>query len=559
MPSEPSSGASAAAVLSVYAEPLLRGRRVAVLGDATLGLAAAIAQRGARLVHAYDPDPVRVAQALAVVARGGAVSFAVLGEDLGVRDGAFDVVLVPDLSLFGGAAELVRRARRLTSSAGVALFATPNGKAERALAPRRAARSANLPGYYELFDAVSLQFSVVRMLGQAPFVGYTVADFAPESEPEVTVDTSLLAASEEPEWFIAVASDRAVELEAYSVIELPLADLDLTTAAASSPSERHAEDRAALAEAQAGLALLRVELDNMRERQREQSRAAEAASAAASSRVVELETELVGRDKRLRELEARAGDAHVRGERLAHALSDMEEELRAQRDRATRLAKQLDDERKARQKAEIELGMQRNSPALAERDQRIAKLSAELDAAHLRMTELEHAATERAPVAPDPALVDRIAELEAAMRDAQGEVVALAHQRDTSEAEARAFALELTTLKRAIEQAPGEDAPGVDDVTALERILQERGARVSTLERELRESERIGRELIQELATSALSAAASGPVEEGDMQLRRRLDALATKAAQCEAELQAMSWRNIQLEQRLADAPASEA
>jgi chromosome segregation ATPase len=545
--------------LSVYAEPLLRGRRVAVLGDATLGLAAAVAQRGARLVHAYDPDPVRVAQALAVAARGGTVSVAVLGEDLGVRDGAFDVVFVPDLSLFDDAAELVRRARRLTSSAGVAIFATPNGKAERALVPRRAVRSANGPGYYELFDAVSLQFSIVRMLGQAPFVGYTVADFAPESEPEVTVDTSLLAASEEPEWFIAVASDRAIDLEAYSVIELPLADLALAMAAASPLSERHAEDRAALAEAQAGLALLRVELDNMRERQREQTRVAEATSAATSSRVVELEIELAGRDKRLRELEARAGDAHVRGERLAHAMSDMEEELRSQRDRATRLAKQLDDERKVRQKAEIELGMLRNNPALGERDQRIAKLSAELDAAHLRMTELEHAATQRAPVAPDPALVDRIAELEAAMRDAQGEVVALAHQRDASEVQARALAVELTALKHATEHASHAEAPGVDDVTALERALHERGTRVSTLERELRESERIGGELIQELAASTLSASVSAPAEEGDMQLRRRLDALATKAAQCEAELQAMSWRNIQLEQRLADAPASEA
>ena len=33
------------------------------------------------------------------------------------------------------------------------------------------------------------------MVGQAPFVGYTVADFAPGGEPEVSVDTSLLAAS----------------------------------------------------------------------------------------------------------------------------------------------------------------------------------------------------------------------------------------------------------------------------------------------------------------------------------------------------------------------------
>jgi SAM-dependent methyltransferase len=549
---EASVGASSSAVLSAYAEPLLRGRRVAVLGDATQDLAAAVAQRGARLVHVYDADPIRVALALSTAARGGALSFAVLGEDLGVRDGAFDVVLVPDLSLFDDAGELVRRARRLTSPNGVALFASPNASIARTLLPRRAARGNAAPGYYDLFDAVSLQFSVVRMLGQAPFVGYTLADFAPDSEPEVTVDTSLLAASEEPEWFIAVASERPVELEAYSVIELPFADVGFTHAAALPPTERHEEDRAALAEAQAGLALLRVELDNVRERNRETSRAAEVSSAALSSRVVELENELLARDKRLHELEARAGDAHVRGERLAHALSDLETELRSQRDRATKLAKQLDDERRGRQKVELELGMLRNSPELKERDARIRQLSTELDQARTRVTELEVSVTQRAPTAPDPALVLRIAELEAAMRDAQREVVTLTSER---EVRVRSFAVELADAKRARENVPSENAEEADDVGALERVLHERGRRVSTLERELRYSERIGRELIEQLTTSALIDPTSA--EEGDMELRRRLDALATKAAQCEAELQAMSWRNIQLEQRVADAATS--
>src|SRR5438045_9466719 len=51
--------------LAPYVEGLVVGRRVAVLGDATLGLADALVARGARLVHAYDPDPARVAEAIA--------------------------------------------------------------------------------------------------------------------------------------------------------------------------------------------------------------------------------------------------------------------------------------------------------------------------------------------------------------------------------------------------------------------------------------------------------------------------------------------------------------
>src|SRR5262245_46274075 len=105
------SGAHPAAALGAYLEPLVRGRRVAVLGDGSIGLAEALARRGARLVHSFDPDPTRTAQLLArsggPAARGG-VSYAVLGADLGVRDGAFDVVVLPDLSLFEDPAEMVR-------------------------------------------------------------------------------------------------------------------------------------------------------------------------------------------------------------------------------------------------------------------------------------------------------------------------------------------------------------------------------------------------------------------------------------------------------------------
>src|SRR5690606_30434932 len=84
-------------VLGAYLEPLVRGRRVAVLGDARIGLAARLIERGARLVHAYDPEPARVAEALARVApgRGPHPAFAVLEGDLGVRDGAFDAVVIP--------------------------------------------------------------------------------------------------------------------------------------------------------------------------------------------------------------------------------------------------------------------------------------------------------------------------------------------------------------------------------------------------------------------------------------------------------------------------------
>ncbi|HVY45600.1 MAG TPA: hypothetical protein VHB21_06955, partial [Minicystis sp.] len=113
-------------VLAAYLESLVVGRRVVVLGDVSLGLAEELLDRGARVVHAYDVDAARVSEALARAAPAGdGPSYALLAGDLGVRDGAFDVAVVPDLSLFADAGELLRRAKRLVGL-GVCVVSSPN-------------------------------------------------------------------------------------------------------------------------------------------------------------------------------------------------------------------------------------------------------------------------------------------------------------------------------------------------------------------------------------------------------------------------------------------------
>src|SRR5262249_51242357 len=150
-------------VLSAYVEPLVRGRRVAVLGDATIGLAERIAERGARLVHAYDPNPGRPAGAMSRArARRRPAGYAELrgdrGGGLGVRDRALDVVVIPDLSLCSGGAdqpaEIVRRARRLVTASGAAVIASPNPEASRTLIGQRPRGGRKALGYYDLFDVV---------------------------------------------------------------------------------------------------------------------------------------------------------------------------------------------------------------------------------------------------------------------------------------------------------------------------------------------------------------------------------------------------------------------
>jgi hypothetical protein len=530
-------------VLGAYLERFVRGRRVAVLGDATIGLAERLVERGARLVHAYDPDAARTAEALARTAadRARHVSYAVLEGDLGVRDGAFDLVIVPELSTFADPAELLRRARKLAGSSGVTVVASPNPEASRRLfgAPRVA--GTTLPTYYELYDLVSLQFPIVRMIGQAPFVGYTVADFAAGADLEVSVDTSLLETTEEPEWFIAIASEKKVSVDSFVVVELRLADMReaLGTSAGARPALSSADDKVALAEAQARIAMLTVELEAQEERRREEARHAEvraAGSTAMAERVADLEAQLA----KLRDVDTRAGDAHVRAERLTHQIRDMDEELRRQRDRATKLAKQLDDEKKARTKAEVELGLARgraDMPGAKERIEqltaelgeargRVVELAVDLEAARARTAELEGASgtsnkrmgdlqeriahLEAALKQPDPTAASRIAELEAAVARAESQRAAAARRIESLE-EALAAAIrdrdDLAEKNTALEQRSAELSAERDtaatslapEINALEAKLRERGHRITLLERELREGVRIGKELIDEI------------------------------------------------------------
>ena len=215
-----SSAIEPAIVLAAYAEPVASGRRVLFIGPAISALPERLLERGARLVHVCDPDPVRVAEATAKN-RSKDISFSALADGhFALRDGAFDVCIVEDAGISDPVA-LVKKIRRALTPRGVALLASPNPETRVPLLPHRPSGAISLD-YYALYDAVKTEFEHVRMLGQAPFVGYVIADFAPEGVPEPSLDTAFLpAGAEEPELFIAVASQQPVELEAFSVVQLP--------------------------------------------------------------------------------------------------------------------------------------------------------------------------------------------------------------------------------------------------------------------------------------------------------------------------------------------------
>ncbi|HEY2515644.1 MAG TPA: hypothetical protein VGI39_32470, partial [Polyangiaceae bacterium] len=361
--------------LCVYAESLAERRRVVVVGDSSLGLDARLIALGARTVHVYDPDGARARAHAPAAARGAIVRELPAGE-FDVREGAFDLAIVPDLAAIEDRAGLLVRVRKLVGPDGAALIAAPSASAEEA--PPQAGLD-----YYDMYDLVALQFASVRMIGQLPFAGVALAELGEaDEEPAVSVDTQLVPESGAPVAYVALAAQREVRLEAYTIVQLPgLSAPGVQTEPPTRPDVVGDRETLASQHAELAAAVLRADLlQNQIEEQRSLVTRL-TADAERAARVDELEATLAERTGKLKEAETRAGDHYVRAERLTHELKRFDEELHKQRDRAARLAKELDEEKKLRTRAEVDLGMVRKSPELAQARDRIGVLEEAVRAA----------------------------------------------------------------------------------------------------------------------------------------------------------------------------------
>jgi hypothetical protein len=519
----PEVAANVAHALAIYAESLASRRRVVVIGDSSLGLDARLADLGARVIHVYDPDAER-ARANARSAAKGAVIRELPPGELDVRQGAFDLALVPDLAAVPDRAGLLARVRRLVGDDGAAIFA--------ARTSTEAERAPGALDYYEMYDLVALQFPNVRMIGQVRFGGVAFAELGEsDEEPAVTVDTQLVTETEAPELTIALAGQHDVRLEPYAIVQLPAPPAaEASTAVAASSASEHAE----LAEAVLRANTLQSQLDEQRAVALRLTAEGERAN-----RVDELEAALHERTAKLKEAETRAGEHYVRAERLAHDTRRLEEELGRAKERATRVAKELEDERKKRERLEGDLGAARKSPEIALTRERVVLLEEGL-----------RAAEEAADVLQQRALqADQII----AQRDAQ--LTALATR--AASAEARASLLDA-------QLAEAGDEVGAE-LARLESTLRERAQTIAALDREVARREGIVRELLLALeeaggASPVLHASPADDETRAHLEramaenanLRARLDGLALEVARREAELQARGWRIAALEERVA-------
>jgi hypothetical protein len=521
---------NAAHLLCVYAEPLAAGRRVLVIGDASADLGGRLVDLGARAVHVYDP----VAQRVELARRVRGVTVQALREaEFEVRDGAFDLAIVPDVGTLRDPAGVLARLRRIVGPDGAVLVSSKNPEAASSDDIEPTTQARRPLDYYELYDLVSMQFTTVRMIGQVPFHGFAIAELGEsDGDPEVSVDTQLVRESELPEYFIALASQKDARLEPYAIVQVPRVarppvvvpiavpvsapervvppPVPSAPSSAAAVAAAKAPLQAALMEAQLRANALAAQLDEERSQRTRLSGEAERAS---SRRAFELETALVDRTEACRELADAVDQQRAAIAMLEGALGAAQETIPVLEERVLELQRVAID-----------------------RTEECAILYAELEAvkAAANVPRIDAAKVEQ--------LVAHAARLEARILELEGE---LHHAGDGHGAE----------------------------VDQVEKLLRERAQTLQGLERELLRRERMIQDLLAALdderaghaPDAASPAVADAQAEANDellgaarenAALRAKLDAMALDIARREGELQTLTWKIAeQAEQLRAGAP----
>ena len=221
-------GQGAFSALVVFVEPVVEDARVVVLGDANLVLGALAAQLldlGARTIHVFDPEPSRALAAAADAPRGVVVR--PLQGELDVRDGAFDLAVVPDAGALPDPEGALGGLRRVVDPRGVVIAMARARMADVSAEGSLPELAPAAFEYAELYDLFALQFDNVTMTGVLPFRGVVFAELGVDAEDEeevgVSVDTRLVTPPS-PGVFVVAASRDPQELERYAIVQVPGVD-----------------------------------------------------------------------------------------------------------------------------------------------------------------------------------------------------------------------------------------------------------------------------------------------------------------------------------------------
>lgn len=283
---------------------------------------------------------------------------------LPLEDDLADVVLVPELGDWVGWSPLLTELTRVLAPEGVVLLSVPSGDL--------------IPGegltFEELGSLLEAGFAEVRLLGQIPFRGFTVADFQPgEEQLEPALDCSLVDEDQPPHRYLALASAMPLEPQPYEVIQVPSggaegadrespealrARLDRERARAETERLRAQAAERALGEAQASA--------------QQRARRADTAERRGDSLMSRLEqgaAELVGLHQRLADVQAQAQADRWRVDELSGLAQQLQQQLDERgepEEQEGRAAGQLEELKRALQEAEARVAEQSRRATNAE-------------------------------------------------------------------------------------------------------------------------------------------------------------------------------------------------
>ncbi len=514
--------------LVAYVESVVEGRRVVVFGNASSQLVNRLVERGARFIQFYDADPLRVADASA---RNGSssVCFSALQRDsLSAKEGVFDLALVENLAELGEPEVVLRLVRRVLSARGIAVVACPNPDVQEPFLGESRSVDHQLD-YYSLYDATRREFPVVHMLGQMPFLGYSLAELAPSDDPVPTIDAGFVpGGTEEPEWFVAIATTQPIDLAEYLIVQLPLSEFQKGRA------ERSLREQLRAARAAERAAVTRLaRLEATKERGVAEARLPQPDRESIRQLHV-LERELERKEAWIAQLESRAATADARADAAEQELDELRERMAAGAAEAA--------PGQAEEKARCDQ-LERESQAV---QSRVDQVTAELAAARSQNEQLDRS-RELAE--------QRSEELAADIATGERRFDELRRGLAAAELAKAELGARLAAAEERILVFSEEDPQQQAEIGSLERQLSERGQRIQKLEEELLLAQRLGRRLVDEIANFRRAAPPAGALSTDSWAMAAAFDE-ATSTEQNPA--QDANWAAAPPPELDADGPAAD-
>ena len=192
-----------------YIEDLLEGARVLEVGCGS-GAGAHFLARRALQVISIDPSTSALDNSRYAYSQPNLTFMRTEPANFQIKDHSFDLVLVPELKRFSTWGAFMPEVRRVLKPEGKALFAVTNGD-----------QGAEGMALAEFEEYLSHTFAHLRLMGEIPFDGITVADFNPEGEVAPLLDCSLVPEDVAPKTYLAICCGEPLASLGYGVLQVP--------------------------------------------------------------------------------------------------------------------------------------------------------------------------------------------------------------------------------------------------------------------------------------------------------------------------------------------------